>query len=72
MTEAWVNLKAADGGPVEPASYDWPGLLEGLNRWLRLRTTPIGMKLFKTVEEMEAIPRLRRPTSIYTTDQIVA
>ncbi len=57
MAEEWVDLKAADGGPVEPASYDWPKLLEELNRWLRLRTTPIGMKLFQTVEEMEAIPR---------------
>lgn len=37
MTEKWVDLKAADGGPVEPASYDWSTLLEALNRWLRLR-----------------------------------
>ncbi|PON19532.1 hypothetical protein C2W62_02200 [Candidatus Entotheonella serta] len=72
MAEEWVDLKVADGGPVEPASYDWPKLLEELNRWLRLRATPIGMKLFQTVEEMEAIPRIRRPKSIHTTDQIVA
>ncbi len=72
MAEEWVDLKAPDGGPVEPESYDWPKLLDELNRWLRLRTTPIGMKLFETVEEMEAIPRIRRPQSIHTTDQIVA
>jgi uncharacterized protein (DUF169 family) len=30
------------------------------------------MKLFTTVEEMAAIPRIRRPTAIHTTDQIVA
>ena len=30
------------------------------------------MKLFATVEEMERIPKLRRPKSIHTTDQIVA
>ncbi len=83
MVEEWVDLevKASDGGPVEPESYDWPvepesydwpRLLDELNRWLRLRTTPIGMKLFETVEEMEAIPRIRRPKSIHTTDQIVA
>lgn len=59
-------------GGREPVSYDWPKLLDDLNRWLRLRTTPIGMKLFTTVAEMEAIPRLRRPKSIHTTDQIVA
>jgi uncharacterized protein (DUF169 family) len=59
-------------GDTEPTSYDWPHLLEQLNRYLRLRTTPIGMKLFTTVEEMEAIPRIRRPKAIHTTDQIVA
>ena len=52
--------------------YDWNGIVEGLNTYLRLRTIPIGMKLFETVEEMEAIPKIRRPTSKHTTDQIVA
>jgi len=42
-----------------------------LNRLLRLRTTPIGMSMFETVAAMEAIPRIRRPKSIHTTDQIV-
>jgi uncharacterized protein (DUF169 family) len=59
-------------GETTPQSYDWPTLVENLNRWLRLRTTPIGMKLFTTVADMEAIPRIRRPQSIHTTDQIVA
>lgn len=53
-------------------TYDWETIVDDLNRLLRLRTTPIGMKLFATVEEMEAIPRIRRPKSIHTTDQIVA
>ncbi len=53
-------------------TYDWPQLVDDLNRLLRLKTTPIGMKLFKTVAEMEAIPKIRRPKSIHTTDQIVA
>ena len=52
-------------------SYDWPTLVNDLNRLLRLRTTPIGMKLFARREDMEAIPRIRRPKSIHTTDQIV-
>ena len=30
------------------------------------------MKLFETVEEMEAIPRIRRPKTVHTTDQIVS
>jgi len=44
--------------------------LEGL---LRLRSVPFGMKLFESVEAMEAIPRIRRPkASVHTLDQIVA
>jgi uncharacterized protein (DUF169 family) len=57
---------------AEPESYDWNQIVDDLNRLLRLRTTPIGMKLFTTVEEIEQIPKLRRPKSIHTTDQIVA
>ncbi len=53
-------------------TYDWTAIVDGLNRYLRLRTIPIGMKLFETVEEMEAIPRIRRPQVKHTTVQIVA
>lgn len=42
--------------------------VDDLNRLLRLRTTPIGMKMFATVAEMEAIPKIRRPNAIHTTD----
>lgn len=51
---------------------NWGALVEQLNGLLRLRTLPIGMKLFESVEEMEAIPRVRRPTVVHTADQIVA
>lgn len=61
---AWDDIK-------EPDSYDWKAIIEGLNTYLRLRTTPIGMKLFETKAEMEAINRIRRPKDIHTTDQIV-
>ena len=57
--------------PETPA-YDWEAIVDDLNRLLRLRVTPIGVKLFATVEEMEAIPRIRRPKAIHTFDQIVA
>ena len=50
---------------------DWAALVADLNRYLRLRTTPIGMKMFETVEAMAAVPRIRRPKDIHTTDQIV-
>ncbi len=53
-------------------TYDWDAIINGLNQYLRLRSIPIGMKLFETVEEMEAIPKIRRPKSKHTTDQIVA
>ncbi len=52
-------------------NLDYGELVAGLNQYLRLRTTPIGMKLFETAAEMEAIPRIRRPSAIHTTDQIV-
>src|SRR6266581_2820692 len=57
---------------MSTVSYDWDLLVNGLNQYLRLRSIPIGMKLFETVEEMEAIPKIRRPRARHTTDQIVA
>ena len=45
----------------DDTAYDYNALVDGMNRYLRLKATPVGMKRFKTVEEMEAIPRLRRP-----------
>lgn len=57
---------------AENTGYDYPALLDDLNRYLRLRSIPIGMKRYKTREEMEAIPRIRRPSSKLTTDQVVA
>jgi len=56
----------------ESEAYDWPKLVDELHLLLRLKTTPIGMKMFATRAEMEAIPKIRRPKSIHTTDQIVA
>ena len=66
-----AETQSADVVATDRAITDWPGLVEDLNRLLRLRTTPIAMKRFETVEEMEAIPRIRRPKAIHTTDQIV-
>jgi len=56
---------------TDHTNHDWPALVDQLNRLLRLRTTPIGMKLFATRAEMEAIPKIRRPSAVHTTDQIV-
>ena len=52
-------------------NYNGRQIVDDLNRLLRLRTTPIGMKLFESVAEMAAIERIRRPQDIHTTDQIV-
>lgn len=49
----------------------WNEQVEALLSLLRLKTTIIGMKLFERVEDMEAIPKIRRPGAIHTTDQVV-
>ena len=51
--------------------FDGAAIVADLNRLLRLRTTPIGMKMFANASDMEAIPRIRRPKDVHTTDQIV-
>ena len=48
-------------------------LVAKLEALLRLRSIPFGMKLYESVAEMEAIPKIRRPKgSVHTLDQIVA
>ena len=53
-------------------TQDWPKLAADLERLLRLKSIPFGMKLFERREEMEAIPKIRRPKAVHTLDQIVA
>lgn len=53
---------------TSPELADLAAELEGR---LRLRTPPIGMKLFETQEGMAAIPKLRRPKAVHTLDQVV-
>lgn len=46
---------------------DWSKLASDLERLLRLRAIPFGMKLFERAENMEAIPKIRRPKgSVHT------
>jgi uncharacterized protein (DUF169 family) len=55
------------------SSLDLPAIAETLERLLRLRSIPFGMKLFESVDAMEAVPKIRRPKdSVHTMDQIVA
>ena len=55
----------------ETEKLDWAGLSAELERVLRLRNPPFGMKLFASRAEMEAIPRIRRPQAVHTLDQVV-
>jgi uncharacterized protein (DUF169 family) len=51
---------------------DWAEIVAELDRLLKLRSLPFGMKLFEDRAQMEAIPRIRRPNRIHTLDQAVA
>ena len=53
-------------------THDWPKLVLDLERLLKLRAIPFAMKLFQHKSEMEAIPKIRRPKSVHTLDQVVA
>jgi uncharacterized protein (DUF169 family) len=55
-----------------PETFDMNGMAADLISLLRLRTTVIGIKMFATVEAMAAIPKIRRPSAVHTTDQIVS
>src|SRR5437879_10087209 len=55
-----------------PEALDLTGVVDDLNSLLRLKTTVIGIKMFARVEEMTAIPKIRRPSAVHTTDQIVS
>jgi uncharacterized protein (DUF169 family) len=57
---------------MKSEQIDLPGMVADLNGLLRLKTTVIGMKMFARVEDMLAIPKIRRPTATHTTDQIVS
>ncbi|GIS74860.1 MAG: hypothetical protein CM1200mP12_05790 [Gammaproteobacteria bacterium] len=48
----------------ESTNYDLNEVVASLNRLLKLRTIPIGMKMFESIEEMESIPKIRRPSAV--------
>lgn len=54
------------------SELDLPRLAADLERLLKLRSVPFGMKLFENAAELDEIPRLRRPKHVHTLDQIVA
>ena len=64
-------MNAPSPNPTTPAHWDGAALCDDLYRLLRLKTNPICMKLFERVADMEAVPKIRRPKVILTTDQVV-
>ena len=54
-----------------PPTPDGATMAEDLLHLLRLKTHPIVMKLYERVEDMQAVPKIRRPGAVHTTDQIV-
>lgn len=46
-------------------------LASELQNLLKLRSVPFCMKMFERAEDMEAIPRIRRPEHVHTLDQLV-
>ncbi len=57
----------------DATAYDYAAINDGLNRYLRLKTPPIGLKRFRSEEEMAEIPKLRRPPASekFAFDQMV-
>jgi uncharacterized protein (DUF169 family) len=52
-------------------ALDLAHLAADLEHLLKLRAIPFAMKLFADQAEMEAIPKIRRPQTVHTLDQIV-
>ncbi len=54
-------------------NYNFQAIVDDLVKYLRLKALPVGMKRFKSVEEMEAIRNIKRPDPLekLNTDQIV-
>src|SRR5262249_60452881 len=52
--------------------FDLAAMVADLNSLLRLKTTVIGIKMFADIADMEAIPKIRRPNAVHTTDQIIS
>src|SRR5439155_22018884 len=69
------RVRGHNGGRALPKDdampEDWKKLSDDVERLLKLRSFVFAMKLYERGEEMEAIPRIRRPQSIHTLDQIV-
>lgn len=57
--------------PEIRSASEFKQLAADLEKVLRLKALPFGMKLCKTTEEMQSVPRIRRPKAVHTLDQLV-
>ena len=57
----------------DDTEYDYGSIVLQLQHYLKLQTIPVGMKRFRTLEDAEQVPKLRRPEPglKLATDQIV-
>ena len=69
MTESKITNAANSPAAPQMSSAELAASLEQL---LKLRCIPFTMKLFERAADMEAIPKIRRPKNVHTTDQVVA
>ncbi|MDL2280646.1 DUF169 domain-containing protein [Selenomonadales bacterium OttesenSCG-928-I06] len=51
--------------------YDWKQIANDLNSLLRLHTTPIGIQMIKNLEDLEKIPKLRKPDKMHSVCQMM-
>src|SRR5689334_16874382 len=54
------------------SELDLPKLAADLERLLKLKSIPFGMKLYESAAALDDIPKLRRPKHVHTLDQVVA
>jgi uncharacterized protein (DUF169 family) len=52
-------------------SETWADVVGELERLLKLRSIVFCMKLYEQRADMEAVPRIRRPSQVHTLDQVV-
>ena len=64
-------MTATTAAALPTEMLDLPRISGDLERMLKLRNPPFGMKLLERAADMEAIPRIRRPKSVHTLDQLV-
>ena len=63
-------MTAADAF-IADKPLDLAALSSALERTLRLRHAPFAMQLYERRADMEAVPKIRRPKSVHTLDQVV-